>query len=109
MILYRRAGFLPPKQAESINTLLHDFHTSVYVRNGKGETPRCVAGQTARKIFDEYMAEHKNTLEEGYKTSQKLAFTRYSGSHCVTRVFVVGHPGAGKSSSIEEERFHAVA
>ena len=83
-----------------VRTLLHDFQSPIYIRNRAGKTPRDLKNDY-NAIFEEYLSEHQETLEEDYKLMQKLAATRYSGSHCITRVFVVGHPGAGKSSLVE--------
>jgi putative protein kinase ArgK-like GTPase of G3E family len=44
---------------------------------------------------------HQGRIEEDYKLMQKLAAAKYSGAPCITRLFVVGHPGAGKSSVVE--------
>ena len=87
-----------------VRSLLYDFHSPVYVRNRAGKTPRDVLSYSTaelRNIFDEYMLEHQDAIEKEYRMMLKLAATRYSGTHCVTRVFIVGHPGAGKSSLVE--------
>ena len=80
--------------------LLHKVQSSVYARNRAGKTPRELHSNAVgevRNIFEEYILEHQDTIKKEYRL-QKLAATR---SHCITRVFVVGHPGAGKSSLVE--------
>ena len=86
---------------KNMTTLLYEFHAPVYVRNRAGKTPKDVAHYYSLRIFRNYIKEHQATLEEDYRVMQKLAATKYSGSHCITRVFVLGHPGAGKSSLVE--------
>ena len=87
----------------NVRILLNDFQAPVYIRNRGGYTPMDYAKHyyPIRAVFDEYISQHQGTIEEEYRSMQKLAATRYSGSHCITRVFVVGHPGAGKSSLVE--------
>ena len=89
--------------SECVQFLLHKVQSPVYARNRAGKTPRELLSNAigeVRNIFEEYILEHQDTIKKEYQL-QKLAATRYSGSHCITRVFVVGHPGAGKSSLVE--------
>jgi ankyrin repeat protein/GTPase SAR1 family protein len=86
----------------NVHTLLYEFQSRVYTRNRKGKTPGDVAdGHNIKTMLDQYILEHQGTIEEDYKSMQKLAAAKYSGAHCITRLFVVGHPGAGKSSLVE--------
>ena len=87
--------------SDCVHYLLHDFHSPVYARNMAGKTAISCSTAEVRNIFDKYILEHQEAIEKGYTLMLKLAATRYSGSHCITRVFVVGHPGAGKSSLVE--------
>ena len=48
-----------------------------------------------------YMRESHERIQLDYNAILKQAGKRYSGSHYVTRVFVLGNPGAGKSSFVE--------
>ena len=87
---------------ECVWSLLYNFHSPVSVRNRAGKTPRDVCySYSVAEVFHEYIVKHQEKLKKDYELMQKLAATRYSGSHCITRVFVVGHPGAGKSSLVE--------
>ena len=87
--------------SECVWSLLYNFQSPVYVRNRAGKTPRDVSSHSVADVFHEYIVKHQGTIEKDYKIMQKLAATRYSGSHCITRVFIVGYPGAGKSSLVE--------
>ena len=49
----------------------------------------------------DYKARHNKTIQAEYQSMQRLAKKRYPGAHHVTKVFVVGNPGAGKSSLVE--------
>ena len=93
----------------TVKFLLFDYHASVYVRNSAGETPRDLATPKIQSLIDGYIATHHDSLEAEYKSMQLLAENRYSGSHFIARVFVVGHPGVGKSSLVEalkREKFY---
>ena len=87
--------------SECVQFLLYNFQSPVYVRNRAGKTPRDVISHSVAKVFHEYIVKHQRTTEKEYKLMQKLAAARYSGSHRKTRIFVVGHSGAGKSSLVE--------
>ena len=87
--------------SECVRSLLYNFRSPVYVRNRAGKTPKDITSRSVAEVFTVYIVKHQEKLEKDYKLMQKLAATRYSGSHCITRVFVVGHPGAGKSSLVE--------
>ena len=83
--------------------LLLEIRQEKFLNNSYLSTP-LYSSYEAHWIFDRCMLdilEHKNKVEEEYYSMQKLAIARFSGSHCITRVFVVGHPGAGKSSLVE--------
>ncbi len=89
-------------RSECVHSLLYDFHSPVYARNRAGDTPRDVSSDSSvQKIIEDFISVHKGRLEADYKSMQRLAASRYSGSHCISRLFVVGHPGAGKSSLVE--------
>lgn len=80
--------------------LLVDAGASLSVRNNYwGYTPVDKAKKYHRTIF-KYFEEINNQISAScseYLRSSK----KYSGSHCITRVFVLGDTGTGKSSFIE--------
>ena len=67
--------------SDCVPYLLHDFHSPVYARNRAGKTVISCSTAEVRNILDEYILEHQDAIEKEYKLMQKLAATRYSGSH----------------------------
>ena len=87
---------------DCVKSLLYSFKSPVHIRNREGKTSRdLVTSKSLKDLHDLYLQSHNQELEEDYAAMEKLATSRYSGSHCITRLFVVGHPGAGKSSLVE--------
>ena len=86
-----------------IYTLLKVYKAPVYLRNKAGLIPRDLATDylKIKQLFKDHLTKDHTTLEAEYTAIEKLATGRYSGSHCITRLFVLGHPGAGKSSLVE--------
>lgn len=70
----------------------------VLIRNSYGETARDVATGRATALLDSYLGD--NTPKR-YDIIQKHARKKYSRAEHVTRIFVIGNSGAGKSSLIE--------
>ena len=54
-----------------------------------------------KSIFDQYMRENKDIIYADYSNIQTLAKKKYSSAEPITRIFVIGNPGAGKSSLVE--------
>ena len=73
--------------------LILALYAPVLVRNNAGKTPKGIAKGDFRSLLKTY-------TKVRYDTIHKLAIKRYSGSEHITRIFVLGHPGAGKSSFI---------
>ena len=71
------------------------------IRNNTGQTPMDVAKGRARVVLEEYLLKNHHKHQAGYHHELGLARTRYSGEYPVTRLFVLGNPGAGKSSLVE--------
>ena len=86
-------------QHKCVGSLLKEFQSPVYIRNKAGKTPIDVAkGTVAMPIFNHYISHNSQVIQADY---QQLAEKRYPGAQYVARLFVVGHPGAGKSSLVE--------
>ena len=83
---------------ECVEALLA-FNAPVLIRNNSGKTPKDVA-----KFYRTmYLLENhikKSSFLDRYDNIQKHAKKRYSTSEHITRIFVLGNPGAGKSSFI---------
>ena len=89
-------------QAECVRLLLFEYHAPVFIRNKAGKTALDFAkDESIKKMFKEYMSsEHKNIQQE-YEKLQTLSLKKYAGSQIITRVFVLGYPGSGKSTLVE--------
>ena len=89
--------------SECVETLLqHD--APILIRNASGKTPIDLATGDARLALDQYMKQNQDKIQVNYGIMQKKAKKKYSGAQCMTRVFVIGNPGAGKSTLIESLR-----
>ena len=79
--------------------LLHEYHAPVYLRNNNGRTAlENTKDKNSRKMIKKQ--EHQ-IIQYDYKQVQDLSSKKYSGTHKLTRVLVVGHVQSGKSTLIE--------
>ena len=83
-----------------LETLLK-YNPPMLVRNKFGQTPLDVASDSAKAVLDRYMILYKDKVFADYDNIQKLAKDKYSSAEPITRIFVIGNPGAGKSSLVE--------
>ena len=83
-----------------IKTLLK-YNAPLLVRNKDGKTPLDVAQYGLKGILDQYMIENGDQIYADYSSIQTLAKKKYSSAEPITRIFVIGNPGAGKSSLVE--------
>ena len=84
----------------ALETLLK-YNPPLLVRNNDGKTPLDVAIDWAKDVLDKYMIENRDKIYADYSNIQTLAKKKYSRAEPITRIFVVGNPGAGKSSLVE--------
>ena len=87
-------------QALCVQTLLSS-NAPPLIRNNLGQTPVDVAKGRAKVVLEQYLAKNRHKLLVDYNDVLALAKKRYSGDYPVTRFFVLGNPGAGKSSLVE--------
>ena len=80
---------------------LQEFQPPIYIRNRAGKTPINVVRNHVKPLFDHYLSHSSHAIQADYQSMQKLAKKKFSGAHHITKLFVVGHPGAGKSSLVE--------
>ena len=80
---------------------LLQHNAPILMRNKSGKTSRDVANGEAKVLLDEYFRGNKYKLYLHYDALQKRAKKSYSGAEYITRLFVIGNPGAGKSSLVE--------
>ena len=84
-----------------VRSLLEEFKSPIYIRNRAGKTPIDVARSNVKPLFDDYLSHSSRAIQADYQSMQQLAEKRFSGAHHITKLFMVGHPGAGKSSLVE--------
>ena len=84
----------------ALKTLLK-YNPPILVRNMGGKTPLDIAPHWAKGILEKYMIENRDTIYADYSNIQTLAKKKYSSAEPITRIFVIGNPGAGKSSLVE--------
>ncbi|MBA4719383.1 MAG: ankyrin repeat domain-containing protein, partial [Nitrosopumilus sp.] len=85
---------------ECVNALLA-ANAPVLIRNKNGKTPTDVASYKTRLILERYMKDHRENISINYNSLLDTAKKNYSGEHRIVRLFVIGNPGAGKSSLVE--------
>ena len=81
--------------------VLLQHNAPILMRNKHGKTSRDVATGEVKVLLDKYFRVNKDKLYLHYDVLQKHAKKRYSGAKHITRLFVIGYPGAGKSSLVE--------
>ena len=86
--------------SDCVQVLLQS-NAPVLVRNKSGKTPIDIATGEAKALLDEYMKSNQDNLYRHYDALQECAKKRYSSAEHITRVFVIGNPGAGKSSLVQ--------
>ena len=86
---------------DCVRSLLEDFQSPIYIRNRAGKTPIDVALGNVKPLFDDYLSHSSQAIQADYQTMQQLAKKKFSGAHHIAKLFVVGHPRAGKSSLVE--------
>ena len=84
------------KYRECVEALLL-LNAPIMLRNKSGETSRDRATGEIKSLLDTYIKENKSI----YDTLQEHAKKKYSTAEPITRLFVIGNPGAGKSSFVE--------
>ena len=85
---------------ECVEALLQ-LDAPIMLRNAAGKTARDVARYGAEQLLDAYITQNKAKLYAHYDIIMQQAKKKYSNAERITRVFVIGNPGAGKSSFVE--------
>ena len=73
----------------------------ILIRNNSGKTPMDLAKGDAKLLINEYMKQNRDKTLVDYHGMQECAKKKYSGAQHITRLFIIGNPGAGKSSLVE--------
>ena len=87
-------------QIGCIEALLQETNNPIFMRNKLGFSAMDLAVPRARLFLDKYTEENKDKIFSTYKALHISARKRYSKAEPITRIFVLGNPGAGKSSLI---------
>ena len=85
---------------ESVEVLLQ-MDAPILLRNAAGKTARDIARHGAQQLLDEYITQNRSKLYAHYDIIMQQAKMKYSNAERITRVFVIGNPGAWKSSFVE--------
>ena len=88
------------RDEECVEALLQ-LDAPIMLRNAAGKTARDIARHGAEQLLDAYITQNKAKLYAHYDIIMQQAKKKYSNAERITRVFVIGNPGAGKSSFVE--------
>ena len=77
------------------------LNAPIMLRNASGKTPRDLATGEIKSLLDTYIKDNKSKIFIRYDTLQEHAKKKYSTAEPITRLFVIGNSGAGKSSFVE--------
>ena len=88
------------RKRECVEALLL-LNPPIMLRNASGKTPRDLATGEIESLLDTYIEENNSKMFVLYDTLQEHAKKKYSTAEPITRLFVIGNPGAGKSSFVE--------
>ena len=81
--------------------MLLQNNAPILIRNNSGKTPIDLAKGDAKLLINEYMKQNRDKTLVDYHGMQEHAKKKYSGAQHITRLFIIGNPGAGKSSLVE--------
>ena len=84
-------------ESECVEALLL-LNAPIMVRNASGKTSRDLATGEIKSLLDTHIQGNKIKM---YTQIQEHAKKKYSTAEPITRLFVIGNPGAGKSSFVE--------
>ena len=85
---------------ECVEALLQ-LDAPLMLRNTAGKTVRDVAQYDMKPLLDTYFAKNQAKIHVNYDKIIQQAQKEYSNAERIIRVFVIGNPGAGKSSFVE--------
>ena len=85
---------------ECVEALLQ-MDAPLMLRNAAGKTIRDVAQYDIKPLLDTYFAKNRAKIHVNYEKIIQQAKKAYTNAERIVRVFVIGNPGAGKSSFVE--------
>ncbi len=89
------------EQARYARLLLQKYNAPLCVRNKDGKTALDLANAQRSEEIITIFKNHNSKIQLIYRQLDKLAKQEFGGEKNLTRLFVVGHPGAGKSTLVE--------
>ena len=95
-----RNNFFISRKRRCVEALLL-LNAPIMLRNASGKTSRDLATGEIKSLLDTYMKENKSKMFVRYNMLQEHAKKKYSTAEPITRLFVIGNPGSGKSSFVE--------
>ncbi|XP_064398130.1 serine/threonine-protein phosphatase 6 regulatory ankyrin repeat subunit A-like [Halichondria panicea] len=88
-------------QAHCARLLLQKYNAPLFVRNKDGKTALDLAKLQRSHEIVAIFKNHNSEIQSTYRQLAKLAQQEFGGEKNLTRIFVVGHAGAGKSTLVE--------
>ena len=85
---------------ECVRALL-PLNPPIMLRNAAGKTARDVAILGAEQLLDAYIGQNQDKIYAHYDKIIQQAKKKYSNAEHITRIFVIGNSGSGKSSFVE--------
>lgn len=86
---------------ECVKALLLEInHPPVFVKNKAGLSAMDVAKSEVKSFLHQCTQENRDKISSTYNTLDDCARKQYSKAEPIARIFVLGNPGAGKSSLI---------
>ena len=89
------------EQAYCARLLLHNYNAPLFVRNKDGKTALDLAKAQRSHDIVTIFKNYNSEIQSTYQQLDKLAQQEFGGEKHLTRIFVVGHPDAGKSTLVE--------
>ena len=89
------------EQAHCARLLLQKYNAPLFVRNKDGKTALDLAKTQRSHEIVKIFKNHNSEMQSIYRQLDKLAKQEFGGEKNLTRIFIVGHPGAGKSTLVE--------
>ena len=89
-------------QIKCLTFLLFDQNVPIFLRNKSGRTAEDLTKDIrVKQMFTAYRQSEGNKIQKEYEDLQLLSMQKYSGVQTITRVFVMGNTGSGKSTLIQ--------
>ena len=88
-------------QEECVEMLLYKYNAPIFIRNKAGKTAQNLSQGKCRLIFKQYLDSPQSLQVQSTNEELYMMSSRKYSSQPITRVFVLGNVGSGKSTLIE--------